>query len=95
MPLPSEQSSKPPQYPCAICGAHSTGRVWDTDLCHGHYGVWYADERFAAGSVDAAIGLQKVRGIYPPHTPAQAAASAAEYRKRMAAWLGEMRRAAA
>lgn len=95
MPLPSEKSTKPIEYPCAVCGAASSGCVWDTDLCHEHYGAWYADERFASGSVDAAIGMKKVKGqvleFYPPHTPAQAKASEVEYRKRTAAWLGEMR----
>lgn len=85
--------------PCAICSAPATGRVWDTDLCHEHYGVWFADPRFESGNVDAAIGMTKIRlpsgtEMYPVHTPAQREAANAEYRKRMASWLAEMRKTA-
>lgn len=95
MPLPSETAAAP-KHPCAICGLPATGTRWDVDLCELHNGMWFADPQFESGSVDAAIGMTKVRGVslewYPVHTPAQAKASAAEYRRRTLAWV-ELQRA--
>ena len=101
MPVPVEEKDleSKSNARCIVCGASASGTVWDTDLCPEHYGRWFADPQFASNAIDEKIGMKKVRGQftewYPVHTPAQSAASAAEYRKRTAAWVEKQRAALA
>ena len=64
---------------CGVCGAPCVGEIWGVQLCEACIGAWRIEPRFDAGEVERAAG-------------SQLDAVVAEYRKRMAAWVGEHRK---
>ena len=85
------RDNKTPAVVCAICGQPALWMVWESDLCATCHASWFADARFAAGVIYAALGLEDEETT----TPEAEAAYCAEATKRTRGWVMESKKARA
>lgn len=77
---------------CAACGALASWDVWELPICVACHGEWIRDERFSAGTINAALGLGNTPEEF---TEAGHQRYCAEATKRTRAWVAERRTARA
>lgn len=84
-------NTSPKRPACACCGKPGHWNVWGVDVCIDCHAKWLADERFSAGTINAALGLSDEPEAFTPDAHTRYCAEAT---KRTNAWVAEQRQTA-